>query len=380
MSKINTKEYFIPSEIAPNISPTSIPIGFSITQSYINRSEKNIIVILRNNLAVTVEGAMGGVIQSFDRNKFIIRTVYEFRSSNEINNTLAAAYAFREVYPTVQEDDLQLICRALENNRNHVDYAKVILEKHIDVNLLSKDANNYIVGTDLVLQVDKYIRNKPHSFSLQGTGLSDIEDAISNKVVSGIFLEIVDNENTINNRYFYAGKTLVSVPIIKDVGREQGIYVSVGNGSTLHNLVKDPIKYPIGAGEELGIYKTKEDALAHNDHDAINKQKLRETELEIIEAKKEVLLSKSELDKEKHRLEIEKAQIESERIKLEADKLAEKHKLDEEKNRMESEKMKRTNYYEEKSHDRKDFTETLKVAGTILAIGIGIFAAMRKNN
>lgn len=333
---------------------------FKFTQYYINESSYEITVTLRNNLPIVIAKSLG---KNKDNKKFIIRNVYSFRNSEQIISTINNITEHQKIYSDKQEE-LSIIKKILLTNYNNdrfISSVNVYIDYQLEINDIRELDILYLPEADILVNFGCYNTSYPHPFSSEGTALFEYTEVIKNKKISGIFAEIIDNENNIKNRYMYVAKQLLELPVKKDKNKASGVYFSKANNDRLDEVHIKPEFYSFDkAEEELGLYKTKEEALTGGNPEHISKQDLINKEQELIELKHR--LNKTDIENKET---INTLELKLEKLKKENSSIKEKH---------EKRKIVRNDYYEEKSQIRKDNSEFIKYAPAAIAGLLAVLA------
>lgn len=365
-------------------------IDFKTNQFYINNTSSDVTVVLRNNFPITVSKASGGYGRGKD---LTIRTVYQFNSHDRIIKTINAIHEYKKHYNNNQpelEMLLDTLIKMFDGNKD-IRNVSISIDRNIDVTSLKEHRCVYAPDNDILLQYGEYDASQPHPFSIEGHAISEYKEFINTRKTSGVFVELVDNENNIKSRYMYVAKNFMEIPVRKDKNRPSGVYFTTAEFDRLDDIHIDPKFYSFEEGEsELGLYKTKEEAMSGGNPENISKSEARQNEAAIIEAKQELEKVKTEaklkeihraeeLNALKHEQEARQAELKEKIIDLEFILEAKKKQTAELKEEVDARKAKRGDYYEERSHSRKDTSELLKFAPAVLLGAIGVFAYMKKN-
>jgi hypothetical protein len=262
----------------------------------------------------------------------------------------------------------------------------------------------YIIEADINITVTDDIKNaKPHPYNEKEILKRKVTENNDSFLGINFHVELVDNETLIGNRFLIFNRTPYTVSPIRDESRRSGAYLSVYDKITKEITTEF---YRLAEIEEgLGLYKTIEEAATNGDvksalaekiadlnHQiALESTKVKSLEVESNSVKhrnamelleKQKALAEKELENKllKQELENERAAresvIESEKAKLDAEKI----RMDKEALRMKEEydsrKYQREDYYESRSHSRKDTSEVMKMVPTVLsliAVGFALY-------
>jgi hypothetical protein len=344
--------------------------AFSVKQYYINNSNENVVVVLRNNLPIICNKNN----QLFTGARyFIIRTVYHFKSFASIIDTIN--YINEVINAHGETKDLVIIKNTLINaydtDRN-CGNVSLCIDRRIDILEIKSNGSTYIPEADLLLQYNKLDVTIPHPFSKNGHAIAEYHKVAEEKKVTGIFIELIDNENNIDKRYMYVANQVMEIPVTKDKTKQSGVYFTKAVNNKFNDVHIKPEFYSFDqAIDYLGLYKTQEEAKTGGDPKLVSKARLTELEQNLADLKhnnqvdqinKQAIISNLNI-------ELEKAKAEAIRAKQEAE--INKHKRDD---FYDTKSKERDHYYESRSYERKDTHEMIKyIPGIVLGV-IGAIA------
>lgn len=344
--------------------------AFKVSQYYENNSNEDIVIILRNNLPIKVPRQLNG----FNSSKvFSIKTCYTFNSNSSIVDTINAITEVLKNYNDNNED-LSLIRSVLTSNYNndrHTSHCNVVIERTIEISYLKQNEIVYMPECDILVCFRNLDLRVPHPFSNNGQIISEYHSFVSERKVSGVFIELIDNENNIGNRYMYVAKQLLEIPVRKDPNKKSGVYFTKAINDRVDDIQIQPEFYDFDKSEDyLGLYKTKEEAMTGGNPETVSKTKLKQLEHDLLEAKLDSERDRIDRDEviEKLRKEVETSKLETIKAKEQAEqtKAARTEHYD-------SRSQRRSDYYEERSYERKDTHEIIKY---LPGIAIGIIGAV----
>lgn len=373
--------------------------SFRFSRFFINNSPQPITVVLRNNLPIKTTKMPSGYIQR----RFAVRTVYHFNGKQSIINTINDI-ASATKYRNMEKKDLNIIygllVKGLENNKD-ISHISITIDKLIDSEQIKEQGCLYYPELDLLIYEGDYNPKIAHPKSEEGKTLEALNGIVNERKISGVLVEIVDNEFNIRKRYMYAANHLIEINAKKDGSRASGIYFTTADHDRLGDIHIEPKHYTFEEAEEkLGIHRTKEEAITAGNPELLLKAKSQEREAELLASKANVELLRNELKMEemKRTEEIAKIKHEQEKIlnelkarihELEADAVERRRNYDllkekyekkkakrerrkaKEDDHRDSQKQKRSDYYEEESMNRKATQEWVKFIPAMLT---GIFA------
>lgn len=332
---------------------------FKVSHFYINNTDEDIAVIHRNNLPIILERSAGHFAQM---GNFIIRTVYKFTSHQRIVNTINNIQKYRSAF-NLKQEDLDLLLEALikaYDNDHKLNFATVSIDREIANKTIKDRSCVYVNDADILLCDYRSFGKYPHPYSPEGISRQDYKNISEERKISGVFVELIDNENVIKNRYMYVAKKLVPIPSHSDPSKMSGVYFSRTEYDSLGNVHIEPEYLTFEEAEEkLGLYKTQDEALTGGNPELISKTEFQKTNAEL-----------------------ERLRNENARMTIENAKIKEEHDIKKvvRNDQAEEISLSRKTYYEDRIYDRKDNSEFLKLSGVIIATGIGIYAALQKTS
>lgn len=412
---------------------------FNICHSFINESDYDIVAVNRNNIPSyvpkMVSGRPGGLKQFFT-----VRTSIHVRNNRHIREFMElvqkaivklplSGYGIKRV-----EEEL----KAVLTKTPDTDLFEIAFDHVINVEELGSKHDVYMTDVDFLIVGHKDFGKNAHPFSEDRKTQRYLEHNVGNRDVAGTIVEIVDNGCHVAKRYMYVSNQIVEVPIVRDKQRKDGVYWTLFN----YELgVSENRKTQCLTLEEadnlIGLFKTKEEALSHYSKDISETQdkiELKRLEKEFArykyEAEHRKLERQESFDEVKYQREIEKLEKEKKRDRLnwkeekkkykrDIKKLNKQIEQDEQKHRQEEAKLisdirkyenevnklrmeaenakrqfvineqsdilnmrkaQRSDFYEERSHVRKDTSEWYKFVPHILTGAVAIAGAFYAMN
>lgn len=350
---------------------------FRCSQFYINNTNSDIIVVHRNNLPVIIGKAANG----YNSGKtFIIRNVYHFVTRDRMVSCINAIQAYKKQYNN-SESELEILLDVLLktfNNNRDTRIATIAIDRTVDINQVREHKRLYVPDTDIMLHLDNFDLAYPHPYSSQGRATADYKDFISTKKTSGIFVELIDNENNIKSRYMYVAKRLMEIPVRKDKYRATGVYFSSAQCDRLDDIHIEPQFYSFDEAEQtIGLYKNKEEALSGGNPEHLIKSEYQQKATDLLQAKQDLeqvkhenrikdLNRTEEISKLKHQQEIKEMELKAKISELEhMNEEIKKHNV-RLKEEAEIRSKTRSDYYEERKHSREDTSAVIKYAPAVL--------------
>jgi hypothetical protein len=182
----------------------------------------------------------------------------------------------------------------------------------------------------------------------------------------GYAVEIVDNHERYGDRFLNIGGNVYKVKTKKDLERRDGVYI-ISNYAANGQLGKPGVRVTFcafdKAQEDLGLYKTYDEAMHLGDLSTARKQELLTMEHELVKSKQEAAAEKVRFDRE-----LTAAQHEVKRIEQENTRLAARNQMLEHDLTMERQRLK--DFFDARAYQRKDSSEALKILPSII-LGIG---------
>jgi hypothetical protein len=339
--------------------------NFTTSCFYINNSDSDITVVGRNNLPTMIPKSHIGYRLG---TSFILRTVYRFTGNPYIVQVINNIQVYRSHYGNKQPD-IELLVETMLNIYNgsrDIQVMSIALDRIIDTSIIKEHESVYIPEADILVQYGIYDVTTPHPFSIEGRAKLEYRSIVESKKVTGFFIEVIDNEYNIKSRYMYAAKDLLEVPVKQDKDRQSGVYCTYVKYDKLDKVHIDPEYYSfIDAEQQLGLYRTKEEAETGGNPEILSKNRHKEYDILLMKSKKEL---------EESKLNFKKLETDSKH------KLEElKHENDILKETIDINKHRRSDYYEERGQTRKDSSEVLKFLPVVVLGLVSIFSLLKSS-
>jgi hypothetical protein len=246
--------------------------------------------------------------------------------------------------------------------RNRWQGAVITLDYPLSINTLREYGGSvYYQELDVVVSLEAFENVPPHPASDEGkniqlTNIEQQEDAFLYSV------DIVDNLAVLSERYLNINGKVYKVTPKIDLNRQDGIYITSNRPAVNARTENDRevSYYPLSKVEELGLYRTLDEANACGDIVTARKQELADME-------HQVAVMKKQLQQMEHQHKLELANKEQELARLEGELKSASMKLQQTKD-----------YYDARSYERKDQSEALKFLPTLL-VGVGALFAFIKS-
>ena len=369
-------------------SNSGVEASVSFKRYFVNHTNRTISVVDRNGLRFRVEKVMNDYRQSV-----IIRTEYVVpgRAYDDIQSVLNHVIDRPDNYP-----DLMALRDALfaKPPRDRFKQHTVIIDTVVSQSVFEKQNSVYVSNMDVVLTTLAGNEEVVHPFGKPALITEWYQKQAEGCQGVSTFVEIVDNDNQIGNRFIYMTKRVFEVPAIKDTTRESGIYLCCIEKRPGFESAISSIRFDLTEGEDkLGLYKTQEDAVSDGDvkarrdetiaklkyemqttsmaHDAKIDELNREHELVMIRIKADNVRVESENKQKDLKLEEFKREREQERSIHEL-------RVTTLKTEYETAKMRDAHNYDKESSKIKIKNEVIKLSATAITSGLAIWILMLK--
>jgi hypothetical protein len=359
-----------PAAIGPTDRNFNQPIEYHL--SYINNFPVPVTVVWRSGLKFTLQPE-----PSLTSADFVARVSITMDSKVKVD--------IARVLSAVTEEssmELKAMRQAFEAQVKVNTYggAKIVLDHSLSLQRLQEMGGTvYYSEHDAVVSILPFDQVPPHPYSPEGMQQQVVAGALGlgNENTFGYVIEIIDNHAKYGDRYLNICNKVYRISPKKDWERQDGIYV-VSNYAVEGELGmsgRHMKNYSFEQAEELlGLYRTYEEALNFGDVASGRKLQIAELEHEVNVGKRQLQEATSRhqlemLEKEKQLKELLQAH-ERHNSEVEALRSRQEHELKLERDRLKD-------FYENRSYERKDQSESLKFLPS-LVIGIGaIFMAIK---
>jgi hypothetical protein len=346
------------------------PIETRLT--YLNHTNHPITVEWRSGLKCVLRPE-----PNFETNKLIVRVEITIHPQVklDIQRVLSAVTDAASAEMKAMRTSFNLSLKA-----GHYGSIVMILDYSLTVEQLRQFGGSvYYHEVDCVFSLLSLEHSPPHPHSPAGRNLCLIDaDGDGNMTGFRYSIEIIDNAGKFGDRYLNIGNKVYRAPAQKDHERRDGVYV-VSNEPVEGQIEMSERKVQLysfeQAKEQLGLYRTPEEAMNLGDVSQAKKEELLNLEHQIQVEKAELARERQQhekemLDKEKALKEAEEARDRNARV------IDEMRSEQEHRQKLERERVK--DYYEDRSYERKDSNETLKFLPTlILGIGAAVAAVFK---
>lgn len=354
-----------------------------------NKTDETIITLDRNNIPVVYKPNPN---RYKSEQVFIIKTSYQFLGRDMTLETLLRLHEFGKRFK-IQDENHTLLYNIIQQSYDanpNGSVHHIVVERQITLDDLKRYKAIYEEGTDVMLFNAEGWLSTPHPYSAEGRSMANHDQYVEGKKISGCLIEVVDNDNKVGNRYVYCAKQLIKLKPIVDKTRQSGVYYTQFQNSDHEADQVDPHFMDFDSAEEqLGMFKTEEEAITGGSPDLLAKKKAMEAQAELeklrMEAaevqainKKREAYFESELQSLKNanmRLKEEAAQAQIEREERDRQR---KEEYAEREDKRKDRASQRSDYYEERSTFRKDSSDMFKWIPTLLVGAMGILAFFLK--
>lgn len=340
------------------------PVEYSI--AFHNQTDRPVVVSWRNGLKTVIPGNI-----NFRSPAFTVKVTMEFIGDVKEN--------VKRILSVVNDDSpVELIQMRKSLESQTFTYGQKTLRLFLDypIDLDKVDAlggSTYCHELDLMLSTLTEQEALPHPYSEEGRRrrlLADVP-ADFNKATFGFYVRLVDNTGTIGVKYVNYADHIYRVDPIKDPTMRNGVYIVATQPSITdlsEKFVKDKY-YPCTpeAFRTLGLYDTYADAASFGDRQTSKKSELIDLEHRVQVSKQEAEQLRIKLQLEAQVRAADAARAEDERRRLEAELKTERDRIE---HLMTLERLRKRDEYEERSANRKDSSDALKIIPTII-IGVG---------
>lgn len=343
----------LPSHFCHQTNTTENTNEFKIVNLYINNSGQDLYVVHRNNLPILLKKSnnffSGG-------GGLILRTIYHFTSSEQINNTINHLKTWKDnckVRATELELILTGLIKAYDHANGRLSCHSIAIDREVPIKTIKHHSMLYVNENDLLICDQSASGRMFHPYSEEGLLQEKYHEFIEDHNVSGVFVELIDNENTIKSRYMYVAKQLIEVHARQDKNKVSGVYCTFATNNSLQEAHLDCKHLSFDeAKEAIGLYKTAEEAETGGNPELISK------------------ITESKLRDDYARL----------KVRTDMEKTAREEYIISLRDQLEAKKLIRNDYYEDRSAGRKDSSEIYKVFAAIIGTGLTVFALMNKHN
>ena len=397
---------------------------------YIPKTMKDLYIRNRNGLLRCIDG--NNVNNLLNTNELVVSKVYKFSNNNNLSKTYEEIDRYSRVNAGKIPESLSKMLYGMREYRNNPNrstafsWVEIRIDYTVSVNRVPEEGI-FIRELDLVVGLTPdVIHPEDTSFNL----VSNLKKAASSTNCSGIVINIVDNERKYEPKYIYTAGNIQTVTPVQDSSLEDGVSIyrtHVEEGiprvetietmtveeAVSRNILFDTVESASTYGNpgkisEMEMQKLRNEELHNKAH--LEKAKI-DFEQEKREISNSILREKAEFELQMARqkqamdMEIAKQKQEAELKALEDKREFDRYKQDMERKAMEDKRrhdeelsrlkqmqsefemefkrksMQMSDYYEHRSYDRKDTSESMKYVPmviTSIATAAAAYLALNK--
>lgn len=363
--------------------------GIVYRRSFVNYSRTPISVVDRNGIRFRVAN-----VPDKYSGEFIIRTEYVVprQSMEDIQRMFLYTEDHPDDYP-----ELRLLREAFSVGQfDRFAQKSFFIDTIIKQEEFKDKKSVYVSNQDLILTTEPIDRKVMHPFGRSSLVTERYAEMSENFKGVSMFVEIIDNDNLIGDRFMYTAKRVFKIPALKDIRRESGIYLGLVEKYPDRDDGVSSARFDLQEGEEkLGLYRTQEEAISAGDV-----KSLREEEIARLQHdnKQLALTRAAEIDTMNHNhelavgalkerlLSIETAnrdldlKLEASKREREQDKSIHDLRIATLKSEYETIKMRDTHQYEKDSSKIKIKHEIIKLGATAITSGMAVWLLLLKTN
>lgn len=375
-----TAPYFSGARLG--VKPKADPYGdispLRIAYSFLNYTPQPVTVGLRNGLKMSIPYEI-----NYLRNDFVVQMEI-FVSSAVKENLRHLLNGVDDRSPAELRTLKEALNNQLEAYTGRVKYSgpvTFILDYSVPYDKLrAMGGSVYNVESDYLISLLKPADAPDHPYSEEGRKALMVASAPVELSESsfGYSVEVVDNTGTYGPRYVNIAGQVYQVKPRRDPTRRDGIYIaspkpSLGDYQS-DELVVEHHSFDSQDLEDLGIFKTFEEADTLGDLSLARKRELAELDQDNLRMKRELERQRQDSERIKHENDLEKSKSDKKikDLETEAAEAAARHKKREQdlEHELAMARMRAKDYYEGRAQRRKDESEALKILPSII-IGIG---------
>lgn len=377
----------------------------SIHFQVVNLSDQYVVITDRSNLTYSVPPQQG------EQNKgvILIRKVVEFNAGSLHENSLSQLehLVARQGFDTIESRAMREALTAKVNAMvSSLGRRCFYIDYELPLTSMQECGAVHHIESDLIVSTGNEAHSHPDSE--YGRRIAHTQGAFAARSVSGMTVEIIDNQNAHGPRYVMMAGQVVEIRPVRDTSRPHGVHVTTMETNALGDLI--PVVKILTmeeAQKEYGMFVTREDAanwgrvdlrMANELEEAKRARALMEAE---IEAERLEMKRDQERRDAAHREQLRVAElrhldtkhtIETSRTKeeIKLDRKRKKTDLEHDKKKKNSDRKHDRNvksmkeYYETRAAERGDVSSFFKsipgmitgvVALTAIGVGVGKWLA-----
>jgi hypothetical protein len=358
--------------------------GFKVTRHFETTSTRKIYAVDRNNLKAPIPTS-NSVYKN--RGRIYVATTYTFLNADMaevvmiLEKTIQCSKYDNSKLYSIQKSMLQNVDKDKFSCRQTFSACHV---ESFDEDALNGVPGVYSYSVDTLFTTDSSPFFLPHPFSEEGRIVTDLSKQGVPDKTSGMFIEILQSDKKLSDRYIYVAGKIVKVAPKLDTSREEGVYLTTIENDTVHDETGfrtskiETTRLTIEEAQTaIGLYPDMESAMTKGNPEKLLDMKLGEMTMQLNEAK---------LDLQRATVLADTAKREQEILDLESkQRIADLTRQIEEQKQLRADKydevkQKRNDYYEERSYVRKDSNDAWKFISTVAITALGVYAATVKAN
>lgn len=359
--------------------------GLELTVTFHNFTGKTVNVLNRHGVRFPVRTS-----PTSKSGEFIIRQKYHIpkTSSVDIQRMLVHTNICESDYPELSAF-YEGSSKVFNNNITHQNIP-IIIDTVVHINEIIEN-DIYVTNADLVLTLKHADEPIRHPLSHQFLTEEKYRPLTDNQQGVGCFIDIVDNQSEISTRFMLHTDKILRIKTRQDLTMESGIYRIIINEEG--ELVSD--RFDFDKCGQLGLYRTKEDALASGDKATLLKAQMAAATQEHQMAIQELQRQREEANKQ---FEIDILAVKSANLRIEQDNKNKDKEIQELqltrdrdkasfeisqsilKSEYDAAKLRDQREADRKSNKIKILTEALKFSVAILTTAVAVLAIVKKTS
>ena len=405
VSDYNTRDAEHNSYIVTGSLPATGTESFSHSEElhYYNNSDTDFYITSNNGICRSIKG--NGVF-SKDKNTLIIKRVYIFANLEAVKFTLDEFIRYVKVTGNKATESARIIHKTLLDFYSHKkdSYGKYIsnrisvsIDYMFDTRSISENGI-YIPDIDIVMSPNS---NAVHPRDFNFKTIEKMSNMTEEYGVTGIVVEMVDNERKYDPKYIYVAGQVQSVAPTLNLAKESGITILRTNTDKAGKVKSERVSFmSIDEALEKGIiHDTYESAITNGDPGKLMQQALedkrhmsqinkfdieRDASVQKLQYEQKLAEMKADHLKAEQAFKFEQMQTEQEHKRAIASfeqetkrRMAEFEQDQKEwENKLRRRSMAMSDEYEQRSYNRKDVSDSAKTIPTVITAVAGTLAAV----
>ena len=266
---------------------------FLSSVDYINMSPRHAFIVNRDNLTVRLPGK-----EHITTNKILMRQRYNFMDANVILFVISELETLNKQGKLTDPVLIVVYKQLIELQRSVpvLRSANIVVDRVVDLDQVNREEAIYIASLDVVLVLDSVKRGFSHPFSSHGEAFMSYENFVREQILSGAFIELIDNETRVSRRFISMGRNILEIVPKRDPKRESGVYWSTAEHQGRDKVHVAPIFMTLDQAEEqLGLCKSREEAEGAGDAAARFKAEMIKAQAQLNRTEYDLTQKKQEL-------------------------------------------------------------------------------------